>query len=137
GGGVLPRPAGTGRRACGADQLCLHFKMDRVAPIDIAGPTPPVQGDEIRVSPVGGGSIGSLDGLGIYGGGIATFSIVVAQSVEGPLGPADWNGDGMGNSQDFFDFLALFFANTADFNADGQTNSQDFFDYLGAFFQGC
>ena len=43
------------------------------------------------------------------------------------------------NSQDFFDFLAAFFATdpAADFNDDDVVNSQDFFDFLNAFFQGC
>jgi probable HAF family extracellular repeat protein len=52
---------------------------------------------------------------------------------------ADFNGDGIANSQDFFDFLSAFFqqAASADFNADGTVNSQDFFDFLGAFFGGC
>jgi hypothetical protein len=52
---------------------------------------------------------------------------------------ADFNEDGAVNSQDFFDFLAAFFASDplADFNASGEINSQDFFDFLAAFFTGC
>ena len=47
--------------------------------------------------------------------------------------------DGVVNGQDFFDYLAAFFANlaAADFNLDGVVNSQDFFDFLGCFFAGC
>jgi hypothetical protein len=52
---------------------------------------------------------------------------------------ADFNGDGLVNSQDFFDFLAAFFAfaPAADFNHSGAIDSQDFFDFLTAFFAGC
>lgn len=50
---------------------------------------------------------------------------------------ADWNSDGSIDSQDFFDFLALFLNSNADINADGSTNSQDFFDFLAIFFTGC
>ncbi|MGE3108463.1 MAG: GC-type dockerin domain-anchored protein [Phycisphaerales bacterium] len=52
---------------------------------------------------------------------------------------ADFNNDGIVNSQDFFDFVTAFFAGAAesDINYDGQRNSQDFFDFLTAFFAGC
>ncbi|MBC7773535.1 MAG: hypothetical protein H7210_13650 [Pyrinomonadaceae bacterium] len=55
----------------------------------------------------------------------------------GPPCPGDWNQDGGVNSQDFFDFLAAFFAGNADFNNSGTTDSQDFFDFVAAFFTGC
>ncbi len=52
---------------------------------------------------------------------------------------ADFNGDNLVNSQDFFDFVAAFFAGEmrADFNGDAVVNSQDFFDFLAVFFGGC
>jgi hypothetical protein len=51
--------------------------------------------------------------------------------------PCDLNGSGEVNSQDFFDFLAGFFAGDEDFNRSGGTDSQDFFDFLGCFFGSC
>jgi hypothetical protein len=57
--------------------------------------------------------------------------------VAGPVCRADYNNDGIVNSQDFFDMLSGFFAGDADFNGDGVTNSQDFFDFLTEFFIGC
>jgi hypothetical protein len=55
-----------------------------------------------------------------------------------PPCPCDINNDCVLNSQDFFDFLGLFFARDpgSDFNGDALLNSQDFFDYLNCFFGG-
>ncbi|MBC7771520.1 MAG: hypothetical protein H7210_03380, partial [Pyrinomonadaceae bacterium] len=52
---------------------------------------------------------------------------------------SDWNEDGLLNSQDFFDFIASFFAQSpeADFNNDGFINSQDLFDFVSSFFTPC
>lgn len=51
----------------------------------------------------------------------------------------DFNADGVANSQDFFDFLNLFFVSDprADFNHSGTVDSTDFFTFLDAFFVGC
>ena len=53
--------------------------------------------------------------------------------------PADYNGDGLLNVQDIFDFLAGWFAGSpnADFNGVGGLGVQDIFDFLGAWFAGC
>jgi hypothetical protein len=52
---------------------------------------------------------------------------------------ADFDCDDLVTSQDFFQFVDLFFAGApgADFNHDGVVNAQDFFDFLAAFFVGC
>ncbi len=78
----------------------------------------------------------SADGTIVIGNGSLGAWIA---TLPPPPCPADFNGDGVANSQDFFDFLAAFFAGApgADFNRDGTTNSQDFFDFLIAFFAGC
>jgi ELWxxDGT repeat protein len=53
--------------------------------------------------------------------------------------PADLDLDGLVTSQDFFNFLARFFAGDpeADYNGSGTVESQDFFDFLSDFFAPC
>ncbi len=63
--------------------------------------------------------------------------VVTADAVCPVMCPADFDENGIVNSQDFFDFVAAFFAGDADFNNDGSTNSQDFFDFITAFFTPC
>lgn len=71
----------------------------------------------------------------------AGFAGIVVDAIEisGITCRADFNGDFVVNSQDFFDFLGAFFSASpsADFNVDSVVNSQDFFDFLVAFFEGC
>ncbi|MGE3109270.1 MAG: integrin alpha [Phycisphaerales bacterium] len=52
---------------------------------------------------------------------------------------ADFNYDGLWNSQDFFDFLHAFFQGWpgGDFDRSGSITSADFFAFLDAFFRGC
>jgi hypothetical protein len=47
---------------------------------------------------------------------------------------ADFNGDGVVNSADLFEFLAAFFAGDADLDGNGSTDSADFFAFLALFF---
>ncbi len=56
-----------------------------------------------------------------------------------PPCPADYDHDGIINSNDFFDFLGDFFDSrgNADLNLDLQITSQDFFEFLAHFFSGC
>ncbi|TVS00246.1 MAG: hypothetical protein EA423_11790 [Phycisphaerales bacterium] len=56
-----------------------------------------------------------------------------------PTCPADLNGDGVVDADDFFLFLSLFASGDprADINADGVIDADDFFAYLSLFAAGC
>lgn len=51
--------------------------------------------------------------------------------------PADWDQNGVLNTNDFFRFVEALLSGYADLNRDGVTNTQDYFDFLTSFFQGC
>jgi hypothetical protein len=101
--------------ACNDDACGLGGVASRV--------TVPVQAGHSYAIRVGGYN-------GATGSGILTLACTPA-----PMCPCDWNHSGVVNSQDFFDFLAAFFAGNADYNSDASTNSQDFFDFLACFFE--
>jgi hypothetical protein len=74
----------------------------------------------------------------LFDGGAAHIDDVYFAALEDDC-PADFNGDGVVNSQDFVAFLNAFTASdpSADFNGDGVVNSQDFVSFLNAFVAGC
>lgn len=51
-------------------------------------------------------------------------------------GTADWDHNGIVNSDDFFAFVTDFLAGNGDFDGDGHSNSADFFAFLEVFFNG-
>lgn len=73
------------------------------------------------------------------GGFIAAYYGPRIMEIDGHPCPADLDGDGVVNSNDFFSFLSVFFSlgPGADFNNDGVIDSGDFFAFLGYFFNGC
>lgn len=50
---------------------------------------------------------------------------------------ADWNGDGVVDSDDLFSFLFDWARNDADYNGDGVTDSDDLFEFLFDWADGC
>ncbi len=98
----------------------------------IHGTTTPL----LIIDPVRPGDGGNYDALVTAACGTVSSGTV---HLTAPACAGDFNGNGVVNSQDFFDFLSAFFAAlpSADYNGDGTINSQDFFDYLTAFFAGC
>jgi hypothetical protein len=97
------------------------------------------------ISPASGGAVLQVNATGISRVHLSADADGVSVDnldFDAPIVPmcmADFNQSGAVDSQDFFDFLAAFFAHlpSADFNHSGAVDSQDFFDFLTAFFAGC
>jgi hypothetical protein len=89
---------------------------------------------DANVAPVSGNVT-----LGLFRTGTPSEVIATASIPGTPPPPecaCDYNDSNTLDSQDFFDFLAGFFASdpAADFNNSGTVDSQDFFDFLACFF---
>lgn len=80
----------------------------------------------------------SSDGRTFVGTGVNPNGLREAwRATLGDPCPTDWNQDGRVDSQDFFAFVAAFFAGQGDFNGDGVTDSNDLFEFVTAFVGGC
>lgn len=88
---------------------------------------------DLNIAPIHTGALS----LGLFRPGTPDSVEVDNLPVPGTPCVADWNASGEITSQDFFDFMAVFFEGIADANGDGETDSQDFFDFLSSFFSGC
>jgi hypothetical protein len=120
-----------GVSASGTPGLRYQWRRDGAALAD-GGAVSGAETDTLTIDPVAG------PGAWVYDVVVTEACSVVSHGATlTVVCPADWNGSGAVNSQDFFDFLTSFFGGSADFNGDGATNSQDFFDFLTALFAGC
>jgi hypothetical protein len=78
--------------------------------------------------------------VGGFSGATGTGSLSLSCSAPATAGcPADFNGSGRLESEDYFDYLGAFFDGlaSADYNGDGAVGSQDFYAFLTDFFAGC
>jgi hypothetical protein len=124
--GVGPGFGTRAGRGGGGDAFDIAWAIDPVsgAPADLIGfDFIRISTGVVRIDPLLGETSAEI-------GGAADVRALIKTA------PADFNADGVVNSQDFFDFLSAFFGGNADFNGDGVTNSQDFFDFLTVFFAG-
>jgi hypothetical protein len=144
-GGVpmpMPAPVLLGRNTfVSVWEMTLDFSGCRVHTLTVSG-TAVVAGGWVEAAPPVPPECGepAIPGQVVYAASDTRelpFSATLSALVGGFVCWADVNHDGVVDSQDFFEFLTLFFDGTADYNCDDVTNSQDFFDFLAMFFAGC
>jgi hypothetical protein len=102
-------------------------QWSRIAFAEEAGFTLNVYRDELII----GGVLQNVDSVPTRG--IARLACTF------PTCAADFNSDGVVNSEDFFQFLTALLseAPSADINHDSMVDSQDLFTFIAAFFSDC
>ncbi|MBC7772936.1 MAG: hypothetical protein H7210_10610 [Pyrinomonadaceae bacterium] len=137
--GIFASFAATGPQdiwaSCAINSTFYHFDGFAWSPVQGS----PVPGSQYVLRGWGMDTVGACDVWAVGGFSDGVTQLTLSERLGSAICPGDLNNDGQLNSQDFFDFLGVFFNQDpgSDFNIDGSVNSQDFFDFVAAFFAGC